>query len=141
MDHILTRFADQMIARVSGPMKFRFFLQPTMAAIFAIRSGLADARAGKPAYLWGLVSNPAERGQMLKDGWTGIRNVFILALVLDVIYQIAVLRFVYIGEALAVAFVLALVPYVTLRGLITRLARRGDVQHRAFHHSVGGTRH
>lgn len=42
------RFVEDPIDRVSGPMKFRLVLQPMMAALFAIRSGLADARAGKP---------------------------------------------------------------------------------------------
>jgi len=46
----------------------------------------------------------------------------VLAVVLDAIYQIIVSRFVYPGEAIVVAFVLAIVPYVILR-LVTRLAR------------------
>lgn len=37
--------------------------------------------------------------------------MFILALILDVVYQIIVLRFVYPGEAIIVAFVLAIMPY------------------------------
>ena len=49
--------------------------------------------------------------------------MFVLAVVLDVVYQLYVLHFVYPGEALIVAFVLAIVPYLILRGLVTRLAR------------------
>ena len=45
------RIAENLAARVSGPMKFRLVVQPITAAIFAIRSGLADATAGKPPYL------------------------------------------------------------------------------------------
>ena len=112
-----------LIDRVSGPMKFRLVLQPIMAAIFAIRSGLKDARAGKTPYLWSLVSDPAHRADMIKDGWKSVGKVFVLALVLDVVYQIIVERFVYPGEAIIVAFVLAILPYLILRGLVTRLAR------------------
>ena len=61
---------------------------------------------------------------MIKDGWKSVGKVFIIALVLDAVYQIVVLRFLYPGEALIVAFVLAIVPYLILRGLVTRLARR-----------------
>lgn len=50
MDDIWMRFVEDLSDRVSGPMKFRLVLQPMMAAFFAIRSGLADARAGKPPY-------------------------------------------------------------------------------------------
>ena len=59
---------------------------------------------------------------MLKDGWKSVGKVFVLALLLDVIYQVIVEGFVYPGEAIAVAFVLAIIPYVILRGLVTRLA-------------------
>jgi len=112
-------------------MKFRLVLQPCMAAFFAIRSGLADAKAGKPPYFWGLFSDPAQRDAMLKDGWKSIGRVFILALVLDAVYQIIELHFVYPGEMVIVAFVLAIVPYLILRGLTTRVARRNAVRHHA----------
>jgi hypothetical protein len=124
MDHMWMRVVSQLAARVSGPMKFRLVLQPCMAAFFAVRSGLADARAGKTPYLWGLCSNPGERMDMLKDGWKSVGRVFILAVVLDVVYQIIELHFVYVGEAIIVAIILAILPYLIVRGLVTRLARR-----------------
>jgi len=124
MDHIWERLGSQLLARVSGPMKFRLVLQPAMAAFFAIRAGLADARAGKTPYFWCLLSDPSQRVDMIKDGWKSVGRVFILALVLDAVYQLIVLHFVYPGEMIIVAFVLAIVPYLILRGLVTRLARR-----------------
>jgi len=117
------RVGSQLVDRVSGPMKFRLVLQPVMASIFAIRSGLADAKASKSPYFWCLLSDPGQRLDMIKDGWKSIGKVFILALVLDVVYQIIELRFVYPGEAIIVAFILAIAPYLILRGLTTRLAR------------------
>jgi hypothetical protein len=123
MDNMWVRVGTQLLARVSGPMKFRLVLQPCMAAFFAIRSGLADARAGKPPYFWGLLSHPGQREAMIKDGWKSVGRVFILALVLDAVYQMIVLHFVYPGEMIIVAFILAILPYLILRGLVTRLAR------------------
>jgi hypothetical protein len=117
------RFTSDMADRVSGPMKFRLVLQPLMAAFFAVRSGLADARAGRPPYLWALITHPSQFEGMIKDGWKSVGRVFILAVVLDVVYQLYVLHFVYPIQAIAVAFILAIVPYLILRGLITRLAR------------------
>lgn len=128
MDQMWVRVGSQLLARVSGPMKFRLVLQPCMAAFFAIRSGLADAKAGKPPWFWELVSNPPERAGMVKEAWKRIGKVFILAVVLDVVYQLIVLRFVYVGEALIVAFVLAIVPYVLLRGPAMRVARLINAQ-------------
>jgi hypothetical protein len=131
MDHIWIRVGSQLLDRVSGPMKFRLVLQPAMAVFFAIRSGLADARAGKAPYFWALMWNRTQREAMLKDGWKSISRVFILALVLDVVYQIIVLRFVYAGEAVIVAFVLAIVPYLIVRGLTTRIARKKRAESKA----------
>ena len=123
MDEIWTRIVDDMMGRVSGPMKFRLLLQPTMAAIFAIRAGLADAKNGKPPYFWALVNDPAHRAEMLKDGWKSVGKIFLLAMVLDVVYQVIVAQFVYPGEVIVVALALAIVPYLLLRGFVTRIAR------------------
>ena len=127
MDDLWMRFATQLVARVSGPMKFRLVLQPAMASFFAIRAGLADARAGKTPYFWGLLSDHGQRVEMIKDGWKSVGRVFILALVLDAVYQIIVLHFVYPGEMVIVACILAILPYLILRGLVTRLARSKQV--------------
>jgi hypothetical protein len=123
MDDMWMRFITDMTDRISGPMKFRLVLQPVMAVIFAIVSGLKDARTGKPPYFWALFAEPARRRDMLKDGWKSVGKVFALALILDVVYQAIALRFVYPGEAIVVALVLAIVPYLIVRGLVTRLAR------------------
>ena len=125
MDDIWTRVAENMAARVTGPMKFRLLLQPVMASIFAIVSGLKDAKAGKPPYGWTLLTDPVQRADMLKDGWKSVGKVFVLALVLDIVYQVVVQHQVYPFEVLLVAFLLAIVPYLVLRGLVTRLARDG----------------
>jgi len=123
MDDTWVRLGTDLADRLTGPMRFRLVLQPAMAAFFAIRSGLADAAAGRPPYFWSLMSDRDHRAARIKDGWKSIARVFVLAVALDVIYQIIVSRFVYPGEAFIVAFVLAIVPYVIVRGLVTRLAR------------------
>jgi hypothetical protein len=123
MDEIWIRFIENMGDRVSGPMKFRLLLQPVMALIFATIAGLKDARTGKPPYFWALLSEPSHRREMLKDGWKSVGKVFVLALALDVVYQFIVERFVYPGEAIVVAIALAIVPYLIVRGLVTRIAR------------------
>jgi len=124
VEAIWTRFAENLVDRISGPMKFRFVLQPVMAVIFAVIAGLKDAKTGKPPYFWALFTNPAERAGMLKDGWKSVGKVFVLALVLDIVYQIIVLHTVYPGEVLIVALALAIVPYLIVRGLVTRIAAK-----------------
>jgi len=122
MEEILTRIYENMIDRVSGPMHFRVYLQPVMASIFAVIAGLKDAKAGKPAYLLGIFTHPEHRSEMIKDGWKGVGKVFILAGVLDVVYQFIVQRWVYPFEVIITALLLAIVPYIILRGLVNRIA-------------------
>jgi hypothetical protein len=126
-----TRVGSNLLARVSGPMKFRLVLQPTMAAFFAIRAGLRDAGAGDPPYLWSILSDFSHCWPMLKSGWKHVGRVFLLALAMDVVYQLIEQHFVYPGEAVIVALVLAIVPYLILRGLVTRIARREKGEIRA----------
>lgn len=123
MEDILVRVWEHLGDRVRGPMNLRLLMQPLMATIFAIRSGLNDARTGEPPYFWSLLTNPAHRRGLLKDGWKSVGKVFAAALILDVVYQLIALRLVYPGEAILTAFLLAIVPYLILRGLITRIAR------------------
>jgi hypothetical protein len=124
MHEIWSRIVGNMLDRVSGPMHFRVYLQPIMAAIFAIRAGLKDAKAGKPPYFWSILSDPLSRAEMIREGWKSVGKIFILALVLDFVYQYLELHFIYVGEAIIVAVLLAIVPYLVLRGLTTRLARK-----------------
>ncbi len=115
---------DMLIGRTIGPMKLRLILQPTMAAIFAILAGLKDARESRPPYLWSIFTNPTDRHEMVHHGWKDVRKVFIVAFVLDVVYELVVFHWVFPAQALLVAFVLAIVPYVVIRGPVTRIMRR-----------------
>jgi len=123
MDDVLARIWNDLFGRLTGPLTLRLYLQPAMAMLFALRDGLKDARAGRPAYLWTVFSHAEERRRLLAEGWKAIGKVFILAIILDVVYQLIVFRRIYPVEVLDVAVILAVVPYALLRGAITRLAR------------------
>jgi hypothetical protein len=107
--------------RVSGPMHLRIYLQPMLATVFAVIAGLRDAREGHPPYFWSLFTDPDHRRDLLKDGWKSVGKVFVIAMVLDVIYQFFVQRFIYPGEVVLVAIILAIIPYTVVRGLVTRV--------------------
>ena len=122
---ILNRIVGDLVGRVDGPMKFRLVLQPMMAIIFAVRAGLLDAQAGRPPYFWSLFSDPHHARERLLNGWSDVGKIFALAVLLDAIYQWIVRGWVYPGEALLVATLLAFVPYLLVRGTVTRIAQRG----------------
>ena len=123
MEDILARFWENLVARSSGPMHFRLLIQPIVAGSLAIRAGLNDARNGRPAFLWSVITNPEYRPELLGQGTRDVGKVFGVAVVLDAIYQLFVQRGVYLLEMLVVATVLAIVPYVLIRGPVGRLAR------------------
>jgi hypothetical protein len=123
MDELLARVWENLTARVGGPMSLRLVIQPAMAVFLAVRAGLEDARTGRPPYGWAIVADSARRKDLLREGWTAIAKVFAMAVVIDVAYQLLVLRWIYPVEALLVAFLLACVPYLLLRGVVDRLVR------------------
>lgn len=109
-------------------MSFRLLVQPGVAIFFAVRAGLRDARLGKPSILCDLLSDPTTRQERFREVWKDVGTVFIVALVLDSIYQVIVQGGVFALELLITAAVLALVPYVVSRGLFTMIARWAGVR-------------
>ena len=123
MDELWQRFVGNLLGRLDGPMHFRFILQPLMSTLLAIIGGIKDARLGKPPYLFGLVSHPGYRKEFLQHGLRQAGRIFMLAIVLELIYQPFFLHAFYPLEMLVVAFVLAFVPYILVRGPANRIAR------------------
>jgi hypothetical protein len=122
-DEVRHRVWEQLIARPTGPMAFRFILQPVMAGIAALRDGMEDAKSRRSPYFWTLLANPLERGGRLREGLISTARVILLGLCMDVIYQLIVLKTFYPGEAVIVAIALAFFPYLLLRGPVDRIAR------------------
>ena len=123
MDDLLARFWDDLVGRLTGPMTFRLILQPIMAMLYAVRDGLQDAREGRQAYFWSILSHPTERRSLLQEGWKAVLRVFTLGVVMDAIYQLIVFRSIHPLELIVVALLLAFVPYVLMRGPVNRIAR------------------
>ena len=120
---IVMRGAAQLLGRASGPLHLRLVIMPTVVTCLAVRAGLADARRGRPPFLCAVLTRAAERPQLIRSAAKDIWRVFMVALVLDTVYQVAVLRFLYVVQLLIVAVVCAVVPYVLVRGPVTRVAR------------------
>ena len=120
---MISRGVEQLVQRADGPLQFRLIVMPTVVTLVAIRAGLQDARQGQPAFLWGILARPFERRQRLVAAWKDISRIFAMAVVMDVVYQLLVLRTFYVVQTLIVAVVCAIVPYMLFRGPANRLAR------------------
>jgi hypothetical protein len=119
-----------LVGRESGPLSFRFILQPSMAAVAAIHDGLRDARTGRSPYFWTVVRfwtvarTRSERIERLREGLIATSRIILLGIAMDVIYQLLEFTTFYPVGALLIALLLAFVPYLLIRGLVTRIARR-----------------
>ncbi len=108
-----------------GRSTFAFLYSPRWRPFSQVRAGLRDARDHRPPFLfWAIFTNRDARHDLRRQGWKDVGKVFIVAILLDVMYDLIVYRWVYPGQALIVAAVLAFVPYLMIRGPVTRIARR-----------------
>lgn len=105
-------------------MTFRLVLQPLIASLIGFRAGRRDARAGRPPFLTHLIGWPEGRRALMLEAFRDIVKVMIMAIVIDLIYQIIVVRWFYPLEALTVAATVAILPYAIVRGFTNRLSRK-----------------
>jgi hypothetical protein len=126
MTETLTRIIADLAGRVDGPFAFRFVMQPAMAAIYAILDGLTDARERKPPYLRTILTCPDQRSELLREGGRRVARVMALGTVMDVLYQFIVFKTFHPLQLVVLVLGLAFVPYVLLRGPITRIARHWE---------------
>jgi len=117
-----SQFFEELSQRLTGPGRLRFVLQPLVATLLGWRAGLGDARAGRPAYLFALLSGGAHRRELLRSGLAAIRDLVVIAVVLDAISQLLIYKQVHPGAALVIGPVLISVPYAAARALTNRIA-------------------
>jgi len=122
------QFLEELPRRFTGPGRFRFILQPTLAIVFGVRGGLADARVGNPPYLFGLLLAGGRRQELLRSGIAAIRNLLAAGIIMDLAFQLVLYHSVHPGAALLVGPIFICGPYVLSRALSNRLVsqlRRG----------------
>jgi hypothetical protein len=119
---LFARFWTDLLERPTGPLALRFYIQPAVATLLAVRDGLRDARSGRSPYFWTVLSDPTQRSARLREGLAATSKVLVLAIVLDLAYQVLVLQAFYPLEALVVAITVAFLPYLLIRGPAQRVA-------------------
>ena len=125
-------FFEDIPKRLTGPGRFRFILQPLMAIILGIRSGLADARVGNPPYLYGVFFHSDRRSGLIRSGLETVINLLLMGILMDAVFQWFILGASYPGAALIVGPVLIMGPYGLARALSNRLSRsQADRRHPA----------
>src|SRR5690349_6915950 len=127
MQDLLLRVWDNLIARTVGPMHLRFLIQPAVSVYFAIQAVRLDAKTNTVPFLWRFVMAKGNRKAVAKEGWKHFGKIFMMGLAMDLVYQAVVIYKLgteenfYPLESIVVAFFLAIVPYVLIRGPLSRL--------------------
>jgi hypothetical protein len=121
---MLTTRVEHLFDRLHGPLNFRLIVMPLVVSFFAARAGMRDARGGQPPFFRTLLTQPGERARLIRSALKDVGKIFIMAIVLDTIYQFLVLKYYYVGEVLFVALVSAILPYAVVRSATSILMRR-----------------
>lgn len=128
-----SQFFQNILARLSGPGRLRFIIQPTVAIVLGARGGIKDANAGLPPFLWALIFHREHRRELLRSTVTSVRNLVAIAILLDLISQYLIFDKIRPGAAMIVGPVLIAVPYSLSRALANRVWRwkhqRGPTPH------------
>jgi hypothetical protein len=115
-------FLVDLPKRLFGPGRFRFLLQPAMAVALGVAAGRADARAGRPPYLYALLLGRESRGGLARSALRDVVNLLLVGILLDSVCQWLILGASYFGAALVVGPVLIAVPYAAARALSNRIS-------------------
>jgi hypothetical protein len=118
-----SQFLEELPQRFSGSGRFRFILQPLFAILLGVRGGMADAKAGNPPYLFGLLFTAGKRKELLRSAGEAIGILLAMGIILDVVSQLVLYQEVHPGAALLVGPILICTPYALSRALTTRLVR------------------
>lgn len=116
------RVWHDIVVRPSGPFGLRFFLQPLVAAAIAFIDGVRDAKAGQSRNFWALHHDGQTRWELFAEALRAVANVLFLAVILDTTYQLVITRTFYPFETILVAVLLAVLPYLLVRGPAAWLA-------------------
>jgi len=116
-------FLEDIPKRLTGPGRFRFILQPSIAIALGIWGGVADARTGRPPYLSGILFHRDARRELLRSGFESVVNLLLMGILLDSVFQWLILGQSYPGAALLMGPVLIVLPYSLARALSNRFAR------------------
>ena len=118
------RFFADLWARLSGPGRLRFILQPTAAVLLGVRDGKRDARLRCPLFLSGLVFQGIHQRNLWRSALSSVRDLVAIAIILDLISQILIFREIHPGAALLLGPVLIATPYSISMSLTNWLANQ-----------------
>jgi hypothetical protein len=118
------QIVNNIIATITGPLGFRFILQPTVAILLAIRDGRIDAQLKKAPFLFDSITNPTHRRTNIRSALRSILTSIIVGIITDAIAQHLIFHQVRIVSAVFVGCIVISLPYLIMRGLTNRICSK-----------------
>ncbi len=116
-----SEFLDDMVARIAGPMSFRFIIQPMVAVILGIRDGRLDAKAGTPPFIYNVIFKKEHYRRQFRNALHSLFTPVIVGIALDAIAQYLIFKHIRPLPALLVGTFIMGVPYSFSRGISNRI--------------------
>lgn len=116
-EHLINDF----LAVITGPLSFRFIVQPAVAMVLAIRDGRVDAKLHRKPFFWSIVSNPSQRMKSITNALHSVLSPIIIGICTDAVAQYMIFKHVRIVTAIFVGSVIISLPYVLVRGITNRI--------------------
>jgi hypothetical protein len=124
MDLYPRSFTEGLEARMTGPGKWRFAIQPLFSIALGVRDGVTDAKLGKPPYFICVLLETEGKGDALKSGLKSIAMPLTFGIVLDMILQWVMFQTLFLLPAVMAGTILVALPYALARALSNRIVRR-----------------
>ncbi|MCD4786213.1 MAG: hypothetical protein K8T10_20515 [Candidatus Eremiobacteraeota bacterium] len=118
--------ADKIVARIAGPLSFRFILQPLAAIALGIRDGLLDVKSGSPPYIIDLIFKSENRKRNILNGLKTLLKPVIISIILDILAQYLIFKQINLFDAAIVGIFIMGIPYSLARGIINRIVTAKD---------------
>lgn len=145
MPDYLIAFWENLVARTTGPLHLRFYMAPAISILYAAQAAVRDAKKHMPPYLFRLLVTSEQRKAIALEGWKDIGKVFMIAVMIDIIYQFVMIfspekmgKF-HLLESIIVALALTILPYILIRGPLNRLIGKYYIRKKAKRPDTSGS--
>lgn len=116
----MEHFINEIAARLTGPLHFRFIIQPIVAILLGLRDGKMDAKAGSSPYIINLFTHREQRSLLFRSAFISILKPVLFGIFIDGIAQYLIFKTISPSGALFVGSFVIAIPYVLARGLSNR---------------------
>lgn len=121
------QFFGDLFARLEGPGRLWFTIQPPVAIVLGARDGLGDMRAGYPPFASAMLSRRSARLSSWGSAFLSLRDLVMIAIILDIISQFLMFRDLHPGAAQLLKSAVIAAPH-TISGSVTSLVGKGRIK-------------